>query len=52
MSSNDKEAMRQATVDVKAAIKDDFSATDEEIQESLWYYYFDVDKTVTYLQSM
>jgi elongation factor 1 alpha-like protein len=52
MSPEDRESMRRATVDVKAAIKDDFIATDEEIQESLWYYYFDVDKTVNYLRGM
>lgn len=25
--------------------------TDENIQESLWYYYFDVEKTVNYILS-
>lgn len=25
--------------------------TDAEIEESLWYYYYDVDKTVNYLRS-
>lgn len=26
-------------------------ATDKEIQESLWYYFFDVEKTVNYILS-
>lgn len=26
--------------------------TDEEIQESLWHYYYDVEKTVNYILSM
>jgi hypothetical protein len=26
--------------------------TDKEIEDSLWYYYFDVDKTVKYFQRM
>lgn len=26
--------------------------TDDEIEESLWYYYYDVDKTVNYLRGM
>lgn len=25
--------------------------TDADIEESLWYYYYDVDKTVNYLRS-
>lgn len=26
--------------------------TDAEIEESLWHYYYDVDKTVNYLRGM
>ena len=26
--------------------------TDKEIEDSLWYYYYDVEKTVNYLLSM
>src|ERR1700755_3395455 len=52
MSPGDRESMRKATIDVKAAINGDFTVTDEEIQESLWYYYFDVDKTVNYLRGI
>ena len=52
MTPEDREAMRRATIDVKTAIRDDFTATDEEIQETLWYYYFDVDKTVDYLRGI
>jgi len=29
----------------------DTTVTDKEIEEALWYYYFDVDKSVTYLLS-
>jgi len=27
------------------------SVTDEAIQESLWYYFFDVEKTVNYIKA-
>jgi elongation factor 1 alpha-like protein len=29
----------------------EFTATDKEIKDSLWYYFFDVEKTVTYIKS-
>ena len=52
MSSEDKEHMRTATIEVRDALGSDSTATESEIQESLWYYYFDVGKTVTYIKSM
>lgn len=36
---------------MKEAIGSDITATDKEIHDSLWHYYFDVDKTVAYLKS-
>lgn len=30
----------------------DFEASDQEIQESLWHYYYDVEKTTNYLLSV
>jgi hypothetical protein len=44
--------MRQGTIDVRAALPSTAShITDKQIQESLWHYYYDVEKTVKYLVS-
>jgi elongation factor 1 alpha-like protein len=50
LSAEDKAAMEQGTADVKAALGVEASkVTAEQIQEALWHYYYDIDKTVTYL---
>ena len=41
--------MKIALADARQVLDDNF--TDKEIQESLWYYYYDVEKTVNYLLS-
>ena len=43
------EQMRQATAAAQSILGDSFSV--QEIQESLWHYYYDVEKTVNYLLS-
>ncbi|KAL2404080.1 HBS1-like protein [Exophiala dermatitidis] len=50
LSAEDKEQMRQGTIKVREALGS-FPATDEEIQDSLWHYYYDVAKTVSYLKN-
>ncbi|KAJ9151002.1 HBS1-like protein [Coniochaeta hoffmannii] len=50
LSAEDKAAMEQGTADVRAALGVEASkVTTEQIQEALWHYYYDVDKSVTYL---
>lgn len=51
LSPEDKEQMRLGTVQVRTALGPSFPATDHEIQEALWHYYYDVGKSVTYLKS-
>ena len=53
MSAEDKEQMRVGTINVRQGLGDDMAGfvTDAQIQESLWHYYYDVGKTVTYLKS-
>lgn len=51
LSPEDEEQMRQGTVKVRAALGSAFPATDKEIQEALWHYYYDVPKSVAYLKS-
>jgi len=52
LSEEDKEQMRNGTVQVRETLGPDFPATDDEIQEALWHYYYDVAKSVSYIKSM
>lgn len=50
LSPEDKAQMKQGTADVRAALSMEASkVTDAQIQEALWHYFYDVDKTVAYL---
>jgi elongation factor 1 alpha-like protein len=44
--------MLLGTVQVKSLLSDDYPATDKEIQDALWHYFYDIDKTVTYLKNL
>ena len=52
MTDDDKEQMRVGTIRVREAMGDmsDFTS-DEQIQEALWHYYYDVGKSVSYLKN-
>ncbi|KYK55017.1 TEF1 protein [Drechmeria coniospora] len=50
MSPEDRVAMSNATAEVKKALgSDTIKVTNTQIQEALWHYYYDVDKSVAYL---
>ncbi|KAF7547708.1 hypothetical protein G7Z17_g7534 [Cylindrodendrum hubeiense] len=50
LSPEDRVAMTNGTAEVRMALGSESSkVTTEQIQESLWHYYYDLDKTVTYL---
>ena len=51
MSPEDREQLRAGTVKVKAALGSDYQGTDKDIEDALYYYYYDVDKSVEYLKS-
>jgi len=51
LSAEDREQLRLGTVKVREALGPSFPTTDDEIQEALWHYYYDVGKSVTYLKS-
>ena len=51
LAPEDKEHLRRGTVEVRDTLGLDFPATDREIEDSLYYYYYDVQKTVHYLLS-
>ena len=45
------ENLRRGTLEVRNTLGQEFSVTDREIEESLYYYYYDVPKTVNYILS-
>jgi elongation factor 1 alpha-like protein len=50
LSAEDQKAMAEGTTAVRTALgAESTKVTTEQIQEALWYYYFDVDKSVVYL---
>jgi elongation factor 1 alpha-like protein len=51
MSEEDQMRMKQGVAQVKKALgsKGSDALTDKTIEEALWYYYYDVDKSVEYL---
>ena len=50
LSVEDREQLRLGTLKVREALAG-LSASDSEIQEALWHYYYDVGKSVAYLKS-
>lgn len=52
LSPEDQAQMNEATTEVQRALGNEASkVTVKQIQEALWHYYYDVDKSVTYLLS-
>lgn len=50
LSPEDREAMANGTAEVRLALgTESDKVTTDQIQEALWHYYYDVDKSVTYL---
>ncbi|KAI1387378.1 P-loop containing nucleoside triphosphate hydrolase protein [Hypoxylon trugodes] len=52
LSPEDKAQMDAGTAQIRAALgTESTKVTTQQIQEALWHYYYDVDKSVTYLVS-
>ena len=49
---NDLGQLQEGTTQVRHALGSHFPVTNREIEDSLWHYYYDVEKTVNYLISM
>lgn len=45
------ERLRQGTIVVREVLGAGLGISDAKIQESLWHYYYDVEKSVNYLLS-
>ena len=52
MTPEDREQLRQGTLKVRAAMSEAHNFSDQQIQDALWHYWFDADKTIIYLKSM
>jgi elongation factor 1 alpha-like protein len=53
LTAEDTEKLRVGTVQVRSALGQGFaSISDKEIQDTLWHYYYDIAKSVTYLKSL
>jgi elongation factor 1 alpha-like protein len=53
LTLEDKEKLQEGTVQVRSALGQGFaSITDNEIQDTLWHYYYDIAKSVNYLKSI
>ncbi|KIW41550.1 translation elongation factor Tu [Exophiala oligosperma] len=51
LSPEDKEQMRLGTIKVRESLGSAFKLADSEIQDALWNYYYDINKSVAYLTS-
>lgn len=54
LSPEDREQMRLRTAEVQELLRSELppvEPSEEEVWEALWHYYYDVDKTVSYLRS-
>ncbi|MCJ1282445.1 Hsp70 suppressor, GTPase facilitates ribosomal subunit dissociation [Xylographa opegraphella] len=49
LSAEDKVQMQEGTAQVRSIVGPEVAISDKDIQDSLWHYYYDVEKTVTYL---
>ncbi|KAH7312281.1 P-loop containing nucleoside triphosphate hydrolase protein [Stachybotrys elegans] len=51
LSPEDRAALTKGTAEVRKALgRDAVQVTADQIQDALWHYYYDVDKTVAYLR--
>ncbi|KAI9894492.1 MAG: Hsp70 suppressor, GTPase facilitates ribosomal subunit dissociation [Vezdaea aestivalis] len=49
MSQDDQDSLDKATVEVRKVLGDGVVVSDTEIKDTLWHYYFDVSKSITWL---
>ncbi|KAL8940544.1 MAG: hypothetical protein Q9216_002761 [Gyalolechia sp. 2 TL-2023] len=49
VTAEDKARLQQGLVEVRAVLGPSIPVSDKDIEDSLWHYYYDVEKTVNYL---
>ncbi|QDS72346.1 hypothetical protein FKW77_007992 [Venturia effusa] len=52
LSAEDEERMVLGTVEVKQQLGSEYPASDKEIHDALWHYFFDVGKSVSYIKNL
>lgn len=53
MTADDKAQMREGSLKVRQVLEQEIpTISDKDIEDSLWHYYYDVEKSITYLRSM
>lgn len=52
ITEDDKFQMQEGTAKVKSLLGSQIVVTDKEIQDALWHYYYDVEKSVAYLKNI
>lgn len=51
LTEEDKEQLRSGTIKVRQSLGPGYSISEKEIHDTLWHYFYDVGKSVTYLKS-
>lgn len=51
LTDEDREQLEQGTKKVREVLGTAVSVSDKDIQDSLWHYYYDVEKVVNYILS-
>jgi elongation factor 1 alpha-like protein len=51
VTDEDEARLKTGTTEVRSILDPSLDVTDAQIRESLWHYYYDIGKTVTYLKS-
>jgi len=51
LEAEDREQLKAGTVAVREELGADFPASEKEIQDALWHYYYDIGKSVAYLKN-
>jgi hypothetical protein len=52
MTEDDKLHMQEGTAKVRSLLGSEHLVSDKEIQDALWHYYYDVEKSVVYLKNL
>ncbi|KAF2227413.1 P-loop containing nucleoside triphosphate hydrolase protein [Elsinoe ampelina] len=51
LTEDDKEQLRMGTAKVRSILGESSHISNSAIEEALWHYYYDIEKTVTYLKN-
>jgi hypothetical protein len=52
LTEDDKLQLQEGAAKVKSLLGSDVAVTDKQIQDALWYYFYDIEKSVTFLKNV